>query len=71
MNAAAAKKIEPHITTTSRSRVWWLINMRGYQVKMEVEEPRESALGGIKYVRRWILGRLPASFPAAVSTEGE
>jgi hypothetical protein len=43
------------VSTTSRLWVWWLVKVRGYQVRQETNEPKAGAFGNVRVVRRWFL----------------
>ena len=43
--------------TESALKVWWLTRFRGYRVITVRQVPKESAFGGIRYMRKWLMGR--------------
>ena len=43
--------------TESAFKVWWLKKFRGYRIIAVRQVPSESAFGGVKYTRKWLIGR--------------
>ena len=43
--------------TTSALKVWWLTKFRGFRVITVRQVPSESAFGGVRYTRKWLVGQ--------------
>jgi hypothetical protein len=50
----AEDRMRDIVLTSSRLRVWWLVNFCGYRVVRETEEFTESVLGA-RFVSHWHL----------------
>ena len=55
MDEMFAAADDGNTVTTSRLRLWWLVYVRGCQVSLEMEQPKGSPFGGIRFVRHWSL----------------
>ncbi len=43
--------------TQSPLKVWWLTKFFRYRVITVRQVPRESVLGGVRYAKKWLVGR--------------
>lgn len=43
------------VGTSLRVRAWWLVHVRGYRVRRELDEPKATAWGRTQLVHHWIL----------------
>lgn len=53
--AEAAPREAERVTTSSRFRAWWLINVRGYRKGATTRTPKLGSFGRIAYDSKWVL----------------